>query len=64
MKMKIIEIKKGRFRRENISLGFQILVDTETGVQYLTSNNKWATVLLNVDGKPLIDNSYRTEEKQ
>ena len=44
--------------REGFSEGTRIIVDTETGVQYLLAwwmNVAGLTVLLDQDGKPLLD---------
>ncbi|MCL2859242.1 MAG: DUF6440 family protein [Oscillospiraceae bacterium] len=63
----IVEKDKERFIQKLIGGDLQILIDTKTGVQYLscmTIYKGWATALLDVDGKPLIDNSYKTEEKE
>ena len=47
--------------KEGVSEGAKIVVDKETGVQYLLShctNFEWLTVLLYKDGKPLLDPRY------
>ena len=47
--------------REGFSEGTRIIVDTETGVQYLLAwwmNVAGLTVLLDSDGKPLLDMRY------
>ena len=55
---------KNRFmvvNREGFSDGTRIIVDTETGVQYLLVwwlNVAGLTVLLDQDGKPLLDPRY------
>ena len=55
---------KNRFEvvsREGFSDGTRIIVDTETGVQYLLAwwmNVAGLTVLLDQDGKPLLDQRY------
>ncbi len=55
---------KDRFEvvdREGFSAGTRIIVDTETGVQYVLAwwmNVGGVTVLLDQDGKPLLDPRY------
>ena len=55
---------KNRFdvvKREGFSEGTRIIVDTETGVQYLLAwwmNVAGLTILLDQDGKPLLDQRY------
>ena len=47
--------------REGFSEGTRIIVDTETGVQYLLAwwmNVAGLTVLLDQDGKPLLNPRY------
>jgi len=56
----ILSDKKGRME------GTRIITDTKTGVQYLFAN--WGsagglTLLVNKDGKPLIDETYATHSK-
>lgn len=55
---------KNRFEvvnREGLSDGTRIIVDTQTGVQYLLAwwlNVAGLTVLLDQNGKPLLDPHY------
>jgi len=56
----ILSDKKGRME------GTRIITDTKTGVQYLFAN--WGsagglTLLVDKDGKPLIDETYVTPSK-
>ena len=47
--------------REGFSEGARVIVDTETGVQYLLAwwmNVAGLTILLDQDGKPLLDPRY------
>ena len=47
--------------KEGLMEGTRIIVDTETGVQYLMAhwtNIGGLTVLLDKDGKPLLDQRY------
>ena len=47
--------------REGVMKGTRIIVDTETGVQYLMvywSYTSGLTVLVDQDGKPLLDKRY------
>ena len=47
--------------KEGFSEGARIIVDTETGVQYLLAhwtNVGGLTVLVDKDGKPLLDSRY------
>ena len=47
--------------REGFMEGTRIIVDTETGVQYLMAYERsldGITVLLDKDGKPLLDQRY------
>ena len=66
--MKVIKEKgEERFMRKVIDNMFEIIIDTKTGVQYLSHSavhSGWAMALLDKDGKPLIDNSYKIEEKE
>jgi len=66
--MKIIKEKdEERFIRKVIDNMFEIIIDTKTGIQYLSHSavySGWGVVLLDADGKPLIDNSYKTEENE
>ena len=51
--------------REGFSEGTRIIVDTETGVQYLLTwwmNVAGLTVLLDQDGRPLLDLRYAQKE--
>ena len=51
--------------REGFSEGTRIIVDTETGVQYLLAwwmNVAGLTVLLDQDGRPLLDLRYAQKE--
>ena len=56
--------KKRRFvisNKEGALEGAMILTDSETGVQYLFASSGYAgglTVLVDRDGKPLVDESY------
>lgn len=50
--------------KDGLMEGTRIIVDTETGVQYLMAhwtNIGGLTVLLNKDGKPLLDPRYSKE---
>ncbi|MDR0493758.1 MAG: DUF6440 family protein [Nitrososphaerota archaeon] len=56
----VLSDKKGRME------GTRIITDTKTGVQYLFAN--WGsagglTLLVDKDGKPLIDENYVTHSK-
>ncbi|MDR1703374.1 MAG: DUF6440 family protein [Clostridiales bacterium] len=49
--------------RKGVLFGTRIITDTETGVQYLWVAEGYGgglTVLLDRDGKPLIDEQYRS----
>ena len=51
--------KPGRFKMkyQDKESRFNVIKDTETGVQYLYSYDIGLTVLVDKDGKPLIDNN-------
>jgi len=47
--------------------GGKVYVDSQTGVQYLVTNTGYArvmTVLVDQDGKPLIDKNFSAENKE
>lgn len=47
--------------KEGVMSGYKIIVDEETGVNYLFTWDGYAggiTVLLDQDGKPVVNNSY------
>ena len=51
--------------KEGVMEGARIIVDTETGVQYLMAywcNAAGLTVLLDADGKPLLDPRYAKQK--
>jgi len=63
----IVKKEEERFISKNIGVSMKILTDTKTGVQYLhylCGYQGCLTVLLDTDGKPLVDNSYKTKEEE
>ena len=61
--------KKRRFvisNKEGALEGTMIFTDSETGVQYLFASSGYAgglTVLVDKDGKPLVDKDHASAEK-
>lgn len=46
------------FYDRNTSKQYAVIVDKKTGVQYLSTDHSGITVLLDKNGKPLLDSRY------
>ncbi|MCL2860004.1 MAG: DUF6440 family protein [Oscillospiraceae bacterium] len=57
---------ESRFKTNSVDKNVEIYTDKETGIQYLFVEKNWGcglTVLLDRDGKPLIDKDLEIKEQ-